>query len=329
MSMERKTPLEMRSQIELYAEHLHPDDLDRGRIITLLQELSRISTVEGDRTTECAQELIDLIRGHKDAFIHFLREQHLHRKHDDVEHIKERVGGYEMYRSAIGVLRQQLETCLLEDDPRQAIRQLDGFVGAGAHGVYLSIPGHPDVIAKFIDPWIELEMGKYKSEGINDGQFLEDTIEFHLQMIGYARMKGQKHFAQMVTYSPEERVLVVERLHTVSHVDIKKPFSTYTTERQILEFADSLLCAAKLGIEVDVGKDDVMVDSQGNFFAVDYELFRTYPQYENPIDTARNYVSFVENFFISVLGSKRHPLVFQIAGILDDIFTVYQEKYIF
>jgi hypothetical protein len=295
-----KSPLEQRAQIELFAQQMDSGNLDRGRILEYIQELSQVSSVEEEQTNQHAQEIIDLIERNKEDFVRFLREESLHRRHSKVEQIKERVGEYEEYRESVGLLRKQLENCLAEHDPQKAIRNLDNFVGAGMHGVYLSVPDHPDVIIKFIDPWMRLVWGISPDD---EKEYFTQTIEFYSQMLAFSSVKGDMHFAQIVACSPEDRVLVTKKIHDAYHVDDSDaPYVSDVT--QFSSFLDAVCTAGTRGIQVDFGKGNIMVDSSGNLVSVDYALFAFFqPHEESREDTISDYIQQIESFFIKLIDS--------------------------
>lgn len=239
-SPQDKSPEHLQVQAEIFADKgVETFSDDQAKILQYSAELSKIKDLN-NLPDDLPEELIDLIHRNKDMYINFLRQE----KKLETSFIEENIKTYkEKFQSVIAELKEKMA----KGNPKE----LTEYLGSGSNGsaFRITVDGK-EYAAKF-------------SRSITQANF---------EIKPLIRAKGIPHTSQLVSYSFEDGVVIMDLLPGTDVTNFTPEEAPEYTDEHIVQLIDTVIELDEKGLVTDPKPSNFMYDIEKGFSVLDYHL---------------------------------------------------------
>lgn len=240
----------LQAQAEIFADRgVENFSEDQAQILKYSAELSQIKDLN-NFPPDLPEELIGLIQKNKDAYVNFLRQE----RKLETSFIEENIQTYkERFQPAVAELKARMA----EGNPKE----LAGYLGSGSNGsaFRIEVGGHA-YAAKF-------------SRSITQ-------VSFEIKPL--LRAKGIPHTAQLVGYSFEDGVVIMELLPGTDVTNFTPEGAPEYSDENIIQLIDTVREMDVKGLVIDPKPSNFMYDKEQGFSILDYHLKNVKSRYGLP-----------------------------------------------
>ena len=237
---EKKSKERLQAQIEFFADKgVETFSKDQGRTLKYSAELSKIQDLE-NLPFDLQEKFVNLIQKNKDAYVKFLRYE----KKLEVSFIEENIKNYKQnFNPAI----IDLKTKIAQGDSKK----IPEYLGSGSNGSAFRIEVNGKLYAaKF-------------SQSINQENF---------EIKPLIRAKGISHASQLVSYSFEDSVVIMELLPGTDVTNFTPENAPEYSDKHIIQLVDTIIELDAKGLVIDPKPSNFMHDKEQGFSVLDYHL---------------------------------------------------------
>ena len=221
----------------------------QGWILKYSAEISKIKDLN-NLPPDLPEDLVTLIQTHKDAYIAFLRQE----KNMETSFIEENIKTYkEKFQSTIHVLRAKI----LQGD----FKTLPEYLGSGSNGHAFKI---------------EVDGKQYAAK------FSRSVVQENFEIKPLLRAKGIPHTSQLVSYSFEDGVVIMELLPGNDLTNFKSDNRPDYTDENIIQLIETVRELDSNGLVIDPKPSNFMYDKEQGFSVLDYHLVNPESRYKLP-----------------------------------------------
>jgi len=255
----------LQAQAEIFAnEGVKNFSEDQAQILKYSAELSKIKDLN-NLSADLPGELVVLIQKHKDAYINFLRQE----RNLETSFIEENTKKYkEKFQPAITELKEKMA--------QGNFKELPEYLGSGSNGSAFRI---------------ETDGTEYAAK------FSKSITQANFEIKPLLRAEGIPHTSQLVSYSFEDDVVIMELLAGTDVTNFKPKEAPEYTNEHIVRLIDTVRELDAKGLSIDPKPSNFMYDSEKGFSVLDYHLKNENGRYGLPQEimdlrhglTARNW----------------------------------------
>jgi hypothetical protein len=254
MALERlarvKSPENLQAQAEVFADKSVEDfSEDQAQILKYSAELSKIDDLD-NLPADLPEELIDLIQRNKGAYISFLREE----KKSEILFREENIKTYKQkFQPAVAELKARMR--------RGNPKDLPEYLGSGSNGSAFRIEADGQTYA---------------------AKFSRSVTQANFEIKPLLRAKGIPHTAQLVSYSFEDGVVIMELLPGVTVTDIAPGERPGYSDGHITQLIETVRELDAKGLVIDPKPSNFIYDKEEGFSVLDYHLKNAGARYGLP-----------------------------------------------
>lgn len=235
-----KSQARLQAQAEMFADKgVKNFSEDQAKILKYSAELSNIKDLN-NLPPDLPEELVDLIQKNKDAYVNFLRQE----KKLETSFIEENVKTYkEKFQPAILELKKKIA--------QNNFKELPEYLGSGSNG----------------------SVFKIKTDGKTyAAKFSRNITQANFEIKPLIRAKHIPHTAQLVSYSFEDGVVIMELLPGTDVTNFTPEEAPEYTDEHIIQLIDTVRELDAKGLVIDPKPSNFMYDSEQGFSVLDYHL---------------------------------------------------------
>lgn len=235
-----KSPERLQAQTEVFGDKDVKDfSEEQAQILKYSAELSEIKDLN-NLPPDLPAELATLINKHKDAYINFLRKE----KKLETSFIENNIKTYkEVFQSAIVELKAKMAL----GDPKQ----LPEYLGSGSNGSAFSVT---------------IEGKTYAAK------FSRNLTQANFEIKPLIRAKNIPHTSQLVSYSFEDNVVIMELLPGTDVTNFTPEEAPEYSNEHIVQLIETVLELDAKGLAIDPKPSNFMYDPEHGFSVLDYHL---------------------------------------------------------
>lgn len=212
---------------------------DQAWILKHSAELSKIKNFN-NLPPNLPENLVTLIKTHKDAYIAFLRQE----KSIETSFIEENIRTYkEKFQSTIHNLKAKTSQGNFENLPE--------YLGSGSNGYAFKI---------------EVDGKQYAAK------FSRSITQENFEIKPLIRARGIPHTSQFVSYSFEDGVVIMELLSGTDVTNFKPGERPEYTDENIIQLIETVRELDSNGLVIDPKPSNFMYDAKEGFSILDYHL---------------------------------------------------------
>lgn len=186
------------------------------------------------------EELVGLIKNHKDAYVNFLKQE----KRLETSFIEENIDTYkEKFQPIIAELKSKIS--------RGNFKELPEYLGAGSNGSAFRIEVDGKVYA---------------------AKFSRNVTQANFEIKPLIRAKGIPRASQLVSYSFEDGVVVMELLSGTDVTNFTPDEAPEYSDEHIIQLIDTVIELDAQGLVVDPKPSNFIYDEKQGFSVLDYHL---------------------------------------------------------
>lgn len=235
-----KKPSLLQAQVENFGDKkIKEFSKDQKKILKYSVELSKIRDLD-DLPPDLPKELVDLIEKYGQEYINFLKQE----QNREVE-FKEKNAEYykEVFQDKIKELKRKIAE---EKDPKS----LPEFLGSGSRGSAFKIEeGGKEYAAKF-----------------------SNVIQANFELKPLLRAKGLENVAQLVAYSFEDNVVIMELLPGSDVTSFNFENKPQYSDEEIIQLIKTVKNLDQRGIMIDPKPSNFLYDKENGFSILDFHL---------------------------------------------------------
>lgn len=245
-----KSQERLQAQAEVFADKgVRKFSEDQAKLFGYSAELSKIRDLN-NLPPDLPEELVELIRKHKDTYVNFLR---LERKLE-TSFIEENIKTYrEKFQPVIEELKAKIG--------RGNFKELPEYLGSGRNGSAFRI---------------EVDGKTYAVK------FSQNITQANFELKPLLRAKGILHVAQLVGYSFEDGVVVMELLPGTDVTNFTPGEAPEYPDEHIVQLIDTVRELDANGLKIDPKPSNFMYDRELGFSILDYHLKKNGGRYGFP-----------------------------------------------
>ncbi len=247
---EEKSQERLQAQAEVFADKgVKNFSEDQAQILKYSAELSQIKDLN-NLPLDLPKELVALIQKHKDAYINFLRQE----KKLETSFIEENIKIYkEKFRPVISELKRKMA--------QGNFKELPEYLGSGSNGSAFRI---------------EVDGKTYAAK------FSQNLTQANFEIKPLIRAKDIPHTSQLVSYSFEDNVVIMELLPGTDVTNFTPEEAPQYSDEDIIQLIDTVIELDARGLVIDPKPSNFMYDREKGFSVLDYHLKNTGSRYRLP-----------------------------------------------
>lgn len=240
----------LQAQTEVFADKgVEEFSEDQEKILKYSAELSKIQDLN-DLPSDLPEELVSLIQNHKDAYVHFLRQE----RELETSFIEGNIKRYkEMFQQKIAELKEKIA--------RGNFKELPEYLGSGSNGSAFRI---------------EIDGKTYAVK------FSRHSTQANFELKPLLRAKDIPHTAQLVSYSFEDGVVVMELLPGTDITNFTPENAPEYSDEHIIQLIDTVRGLDARGLVIDPKPSNFLYDQEHGFSILDYHLKKSGSKYGLP-----------------------------------------------
>lgn len=230
----------LQAQAEVFADKGVKDfSEDQAKLLKYSAELSKINDLS-NLPTDLPEELTDLIHKNKDAYLNFLRQE----KKLETSFIEKNIKIYqEKFQPVIAELKAKITPGNLKGLPE--------YLGSGSNGSAFRI---------------EVDGKAYAAK------FSGSMTQVNFEIKPLLRAKGIPHTAQLVSYSFEDGVVVMELLPGKDVTSFTPEKAPEYSDEDIIQLIETVRELDTKGLVIDPKPSNFIYDQKQGFSILDYHL---------------------------------------------------------
>lgn len=212
---------------------------DQAQILKYSAELSQIKDLN-NLPLDLPEELVALIQKHKDAYVNFLRQD----RKLETSFIEENIKTYkEKFQPVIAELKAKMA--------QGNFKELPEYLGSGSNGSAFRI---------------EVDGKTYVAK------FSRSITQANFEIKPLIRAKDIPHTSQLVSYSFEDGVVVMELLSGTDVTNFTLEEAPEYSDEHIIQLIDTVRELDDKGLVIDPKPSNFMYDPEDGFSVLDYHL---------------------------------------------------------
>lgn len=229
----------LQARAEIFADQgIENFSEDQKTLLKYSSELAKIKDLD-DLPKDLPKELVELINKYKKAYINFLRENKI-----ESEFIEKNIETYnQKFKSVIFELKEKIAY--------GNIKELPEYLGSGSNGIAFRI---------------EVDGKKYAAK------FTRNATQRNLEIKPLLRAKGIDHVSQLVSYSHEDDVVIMELLPGEDITNFTPENAPTYTDEEIIGLIKIVIELDSKGLVIDPKPSNFMYDKEKGFSILDYHL---------------------------------------------------------
>ena len=237
---EKKSAGHLQAQAEVFADKgVEEFSEDQARILKYSAELSKIKDLNS-LPPHLPEELVGLIQKHKDAYLHFIRQE----RKLETSFIEENIKKYkERFQSVITVLKARMA--------QGNFKELPEYLGSGSNGSAFRV---------------EVDGKTYAAK------FSRSLTQANFEIKPLLRAKNIPHTSQLVSYSFEDGVVIMELLPGTDVTNFTPEAAPEYPDRHIIQLIETVKELDAKGLVIDPKPSNFMYDPEKGFSVLDYHL---------------------------------------------------------
>jgi hypothetical protein len=235
-----KTQERLQAQTEVFADKgVKNFSEEQAAFLKHARELSKITDLN-NLPIDLPEELVRLTRNHKKAYLDFLRQE----RKLETSFIEENT---RLYRQKFQPVIAELKAKTIKGNAQK----LPEYLGSGVNGsVFL----------------IEVDGKKYAAK------FSLEITQANFELKPLLRAKGVPHTAQLVSYSFEDGVVIMELLPGTDVTNFTPENIPEYSDKDIIQLIDTVRELDAKGIKIDPKPSNFMYDPTKGFSVLDFHL---------------------------------------------------------
>lgn len=235
-----KTQERLQAQTEIFGDKGVTNFSDDQRnILKYSAELSKITDLN-NLPSGLPEDLVTLIQRNKDAYVDFLRKE----KKMETSFIEENINTYkEKFQSTIADLKAKISQGNIEKIPE--------YLGSGSNGHAFKINVDGKTYA---------------------AKFSRSITQQNFEIKPLIRAKGIPHTSQLVSYSFEDNVVIMELLPGTDVTNFKIENKPNYTDEEIIQLIEIVKDLDSNGLMIDPKPSNFIYDKEQGFSVLDYHL---------------------------------------------------------
>ncbi len=236
----QEKPLErLQAQAEVFADKgIESFSEDQAQVLKYSAELSKIKDLN-NLPPDLPEELVGLIQKHKDAYVNFLRQE----RKLETFFIEENIKTYkEKFEPRIVELKAKIA--------RGNFKELPEYLGSGSNGSAFRI----------------------KVDGKTYAAKFSRITQANFEIKALIRAKFIPHTSQLVSYSFEDGVVIMELLDGTDVTNFTPEQAPEYTDEHIIQLIDTVQELDAKGLVIDPKASNFMYDPKNGFSVLDYHL---------------------------------------------------------
>ncbi len=240
----------LQAQAEVFADKgVENFSEDQGQILKYSAELSQVKDLN-DLPPDLPEELVALIQKHKDSYVDFLRQE----RKLETSFIEENIKTYkEKFQSIIAELKVKMA--------QGNFKELPEYLGSGSNGSVFCI---------------EVDGENYAAK------FSKHIVQANFEIKPLIRARGIPHTSQLVSYSFEDGVVVMELLPGTDVTNFTPEEAPEYPDEHIIQLIDIVRELDSKGLVIDPKPSNFMYDPEQGFSILDYHLKHGSGRYDLP-----------------------------------------------
>lgn len=251
---------------------------EQAKFLKYSAELARITNLRS-LPEDLPEELVDLIHKHTDVYVQFLRKE----KNLELSFQEENI---RLYTSTFKPVIADLKKKILTSD----MKTMPEYLGSGSNGAAFRI---------VVD-------GKAYA-----AKFSRNVVQANFELKPLIRAKGIPHTSQLVSYSFEDTVVIMELLPGTTVTNFTPDNAPVYSEEHIVQLIETVRELHERGLVIDPKPSNFLYDEREGFFVLDYHVAGSQTGYSLP----------------QIIMDLRFALTARRYPVLDYKAPDYEEKY--
>jgi predicted Ser/Thr protein kinase len=247
---QEKSQGRLQAQTEVFADRgVKNFSEDQAQILKYSAELSQIKDLN-NLPPDLPEELVALIQKHKDAYVNFLRQE----RKLETSFIEENIKTYkEKFQPVIAELKAKMS--------QGNFKELPEYLGSGSNGSAFRI---------------EVDGKNYAAK------FSRSITQANFEIKPLIRAKNIPHTSQLVSYSFEDGVVIMELLPGSNVANFKPEEDLEYPDEHITQLIDTVRELDAKGLVIDPKPSNFIYDNKQGFSILDYHLKSANSRYRLP-----------------------------------------------
>jgi hypothetical protein len=247
---QEKSQERLQAQAEIFADRgVKNFSKDQADLLKYSTELSRIKDLN-DLPPDLPEKLTSLIQKNKDAYVNFLRQE----KKLETSFIEENIKIYqEKFQPVIAELKAKKD--------QGDFKELPEYLGSGSNGAAFRIEVDGKIYA---------------------AKFSRSVTQANFEIKPLLRAKNIPHAAQIVSYSFEDGVVIMELLPGTVVTNFTPEEAPEYSDENIIQLIDTVRELDSKGLTIDPKASNFMYDQEQGFSILDYQLKNSASKYGLP-----------------------------------------------
>ncbi len=235
-----KSREKLQAQIEIFAdEGVKNFSEDQAQLLKYSGELAQITDLN-NLPSDLSPEAVALVQKHKEAYVQFRRNE----QKNETEFIESNIRTYrEKFQTPIAVLKANMA----HGDPKQ----LPEYLGSGSNGSAFRI---------------EVDGKAYAAK------FSSSIVQSNFEIKPLIRAKGIPHVAQLVAYSFEDGVVIMELLPGKDITKLGDERPEEFPEEHLVQLIETIHTLDASGLVIDPKSSNFMYEPRIGFSLLDFHL---------------------------------------------------------
>lgn len=235
-----KSPEHLQAQAEAFADKgVENFSADQAQILKYSAELSKIKDLN-NLPDNLPEEFVALIERNKEAYINFLRKE----RNLETSFIEENI---KTYKERFQPIVAELKAKMAQGD----FKELPEYLGSGSNGSAFCI---------------EVDGKEYAAK------FSNSITQANFEIKPLLRAEGIPHTSQLVAYSFEDGVVIMELLEGTEVTNFSPGEAPEYTAEHIVKLIDTVHELDAKGLVIDPKPSNFMYDPDKGFSVLDYHL---------------------------------------------------------
>jgi len=245
-----KAPALLQAQVEVFADKgVEPFSETQKKCLKYSAVLSNIKDIN-NLPTDLPKDLVEFVLANKDDYVNFLRKENKTEYVFAEENIKN-------YNNKFRPVIEQLKEKIAQGDPKE----LPEYLGSGSNGSAFRI---------------EVDGKTYAAK------FSNSITQAHFEIKPLVRAKDIPHTAQLVSYSLNDGVVIMELLPGTDVSNFTPENAPEYSDEHIIQLIDTVIELDSKGLTIDPKPSNFMYDTEQGFSILDYHLTQMGQRYGLP-----------------------------------------------
>lgn len=235
-----KSEQRLQAQAEAYADRGVEEfsNLQRS-LLKYSNELAKITDLN-NLPSDLPAELVEIIEKNKEAYIHFLRRE----KREEIEFREQNII---KYNTTFKPVIHELKTKMSQFD----YNQIPGYLNSGSNGSAFKI----EVNGKFYA-----------------AKFSKSITQENFEIKPLLRAKGIEHVAQLIAYSFEDGVVIMDLLPGTDVTKFLPDQAPEYSDKHIVQLIETAIDLYNRGLIIDPKPSNFLYDQKEGFSVLDFHL---------------------------------------------------------